>query len=139
MPVANLPFTNAQPILGTVARRTREAGGLLEVSLGELRDEAGYHKLGRWVLEEIREHLQKSKLGVFPANRLDPNENTEPRQWQKVWVYLRDDSTLARVIDAVLEPDKHNVRAALMGVALGDPEEMTADQKLDRIREIVAG
>lgn len=124
----------------TTAEKCREAGGLLEVNLGNLRTELGYAKLGRWVLEEIKGDLEKQKLGFFPADRLDPAANTEPRQWQTVWVYDRKDSTssLARVIDAVLNPDKNDVAAALKGLLEGQTEQLTAAQKIARMRELLA-
>lgn len=121
----------------TVAQRCRDAGGLLEVSLGDLRLELGYAKLGRWVLEEITQNLTKSKLGVFPASRLDPAENAEPRKEQTVWVYDRDGGLRAQVIDAVLDPDSHDVHAALDRLAAGQAEKLTKAQKLERIREVL--
>ena len=35
-------------------------------------------------------------------NRLDPAQNTEPRQWQTLWIYERNNDLRAQVIDAVL-------------------------------------
>jgi len=42
------------------------------------------------------------------------------------------------LIDAVLHPDKHDVRAVLDGLVAGHHEALTAEQKLDRIRALVA-
>ncbi|WP_050800384.1 hypothetical protein [Streptomyces himastatinicus] len=113
------------------------SGGLLETSLGQLRDELGYKKLGKGILEQIVKALGKQELGYFPQWVLDARCNTEPRQGNKVWVYVRDNSTRARVLDAILCPEQANVRSVLDGLVSGDLAALTAEEKLKRIREIV--
>jgi hypothetical protein len=53
--------------LVTVAERRHAAGGLIRTTLGELREELGYGRLGRHVLEEAAESLTLEGLGWFPA------------------------------------------------------------------------
>ncbi|WP_444949609.1 hypothetical protein [Micromonospora ureilytica] len=120
-----------------IAARCRADGGLTEATLGELRDELGYRKLGRWVLVEIADRLRATGLGFFPPQRLDAELNTEPRQSQTVWIYVRDGGSRARVIDAVLEPDNCDVRAELNAIGTKHLEALTPQQRLDRIRDIV--
>jgi len=120
-----------------IAARCRSEGGLTEATLGELREELGYKKLGRWVLNEIAESLEQSELGYFPPERLDAERNAEPRQWQIVWIYSRDGGARARIIDAILNPDKRDVRAVLDGLVDSDLSALNAEQRLDRIRDIV--
>ncbi|MEV5283160.1 hypothetical protein [Streptomyces sp. NPDC051993] len=50
-----------------VAARVAAEGGLIETTLGALREELGYKKLGRWVLEELDGHLTGQKLGFIPT------------------------------------------------------------------------
>lgn len=121
----------------TIAARCRAEGGLIEVSLGDLRQELGYKKLGKWVLVEVAEALGNNKLGYFPEGVLDPQHNTAPRQVQTVWIYENEGGPLAKVVDAVLHPDQHDVRAALDGLAGGHSEALTPEQKLDRIRDLI--
>lgn len=121
----------------TIAARCRAEGGLIEVSLGDLREELGYKKLGKWVLVEVAEALGRDKLGYFPESMLDPQHNTAPRQAQRVWIYENDGGARARIINAVLHPDQRDVRAALDALADHD-EALTSEQKLDRIRDLVA-
>ncbi|GHJ10663.1 hypothetical protein TPA0907_50300 [Micromonospora humidisoli] len=121
---------------GTAAR-CRADGGLTEASLGELREELGYRKLGRWVLAEIAEALQATGLGYFPPERLDPDQNTEPRQNQTVWIYCRDGGPRARVIDAVLRPQECDVRAVLDGIGGGNLAALGPQDRLELIRQIV--
>jgi hypothetical protein len=121
-----------------IAARCRAAGGLIEAGLGGLREELGYKKLGKWVLAELDESLKKAGLGYFPPERLDPAQNSEPRQWQTIWIYERNNDLRAQVLDAVLNPDEHDVRAVLDGLVAGRAEALTAEQKLDRIRALVA-
>ncbi|MCZ7440269.1 hypothetical protein O7598_27990 [Micromonospora sp. WMMC241] len=120
-----------------IAARCQADGGLTEATLGELRDELGYRKLGRWVLAEIADTLRATGLGFFPADRLDAALNTEPRQWQTVWIYSRDSTPRARVIDAVLHPDDCDVRKELEVIGTRSPAGLSHRQKLDLIREIV--
>lgn len=121
----------------TPAARCRKAGGLVEVSLQDLREEAGFAKLGRWVLEEIKNYLKKNSLGYFPAERLDLALNTEPRQWQTVWIYDRGDNALSKVVEAVLFPDDSDVMVALSGLLPQNAKPLSAKQKLVRIQGIL--
>jgi hypothetical protein len=120
-----------------VAQRCRTEGGLIKATLGELREELGYRKLGRWVLAEIAETLESAGVGFFPRDLLNADLNTEPRQWQMVWIYDRDGGPRARVVDAILDPDKHDVPAVLDGLVAGDASALSPEQKLIRIRDLV--
>ena len=119
-----------------IVERCRKEGGLSEETLGDLRTALGYKKLGRWVLAEVAEALGKAGLGYFPDSALDPERNHEPRQWQTIWIYERNGDLRAQVIDTVLNPAKNDVRAILDGL-VGRTEALTAEQKLDRIRQLV--
>jgi hypothetical protein len=125
-------------IVAGIAARCHADGGLTEVELGELREELGYKKLGKWVLAEVAEALEKSRLGYFPLSTLDPAQNTEPRQWQTIWIYEKNGDLRAQVIDAILNPHKHNVRSIMDGLVAGDAEALTAEQKLERIRQLLS-
>jgi hypothetical protein len=85
-----------------IAAECDEEGGVISVTLGDLRVGVGAGKLGRWVLENIREELAATGLGYFPKDLLDDNE--EPRQHQKIRIYRKGPGTAARAIEAVLEP-----------------------------------
>lgn len=85
-----------------IASDCEAGGGVICVTLGDLREAVGAGKLGRWVLQEISEELAAAGLGYFPRSLLDDNE--EPRQHQAIRVYRRGAGTLARTIDAVLDP-----------------------------------
>ncbi|MDI5968059.1 hypothetical protein POF50_001620 [Streptomyces sp. SL13] len=126
--MANLQRTYAQCVA---------EGGLTQVSLGDLRAELGYRKLGKFILSEIIEELDASDLGYFPREALDSRCNVEPRQHHEVWIYARDGSSRAAILDAVLCPERVNVRRILDGLAGGDLGALTPREKLDRIREIV--
>lgn len=109
----------------------------MKTKLGALREEIGYKKLGRYVLEEIADNLGREGLGFFPKDVLDPRCNVVPRQTDEVWIYVRDNSRRARVLDAVLYPDQTNVRSVLAGLAADDLAALTAEERLQRIWEIV--
>ncbi|MDX3521935.1 hypothetical protein [Streptomyces scabiei] len=119
-----------------VADRVAAEGGLIETTLGALREELGYKKLGRWVLEELDEHLTGQGLGFFPVWKLRPTINTEPRKEQRLWVYALDGSTRSQVLTAILQPEDHDVFAALDGLVAGRHQALLPQQKLDLIREI---
>ncbi|MRH93333.1 hypothetical protein GFY24_38970 [Nocardia sp. SYP-A9097] len=132
-------MNNTEVGLALIDSRCSEEGGLTQASLQELREALGFGRLGKWVLEEIKKDLESYRLGWFPTNILEPEINAEPRQWQQVWIYRKDESPLARVLDAVLTDNApaDRVRATLTGIRLSDEVGLTAEQKLERIRQIV--
>ncbi|MFF7992269.1 hypothetical protein ACFZDG_21045 [Kitasatospora xanthocidica] len=121
----------------TVAGRCRAAGGLLRVTLGELRAEVGYRRLGKYVLEELAERLTEEGLGWFPTWRLSPRENSEPRKEHDVWVFIRDGGLRCQVIDAIQAPDGSDVPTILNGLLVGRPQDLSPERKLGLIREIL--
>lgn len=123
--------------LESTHKRCVAEGGLMKITLGELREELGYRKLGKFILTEIVEELDGNDLGHFPHETLDSRCNSEPRQHHEVWVYLRDGSTRAAILDAVLYPERVNVRRILDGLAEGNLGALTAQEKLERISAIV--
>lgn len=128
------PYVGLDPLI----RRCKDEGGLVVTTLLELREALGYGRLGKWVLAEIAGAIQEKGLGYFPTAILTPEINTQPRQYEEVWLYIRDDSPTARVIDAVLDPKDHDdVRTTLVAVRLDDEPDLTPEQKLERIRAII--
>lgn len=121
-----------------IAARCHAEGGLTETTLGKLREELGKKKLGRYVLGEIAEHLDRSRLGYFPSDVLDPDRNAEPSYRQTVWIYEKSDDLRSQVIDAVLNPGRHDVKTLFDGLAAGNFGALTAEQKLERIRALVS-
>ncbi|MFF9146152.1 hypothetical protein ACWGBV_11930 [Streptomyces sp. NPDC055051] len=123
--------------LQETAEACEDEGGLMQESLGHLRATLGFDRLGKHVLGSIARKLEASGLGYFPLAVLDPQCNTEPRKEQQVWLYTRDGSERARVLDAVLRPDFHNVRGALDGLVGGDYSVLTAEEKLREVQKII--
>lgn len=121
-----------------LATFVREQGGLLETTLGDLRMELGYSRLGRWVLEEIADYLKNQDLGYFPVWKLEPEANKEPRKEQRLWLYSLDGSVRAQLLAAVLHPEDNDVFAALDGLAAGRHAALSPEQKLDLVKEIVS-
>ncbi len=130
-------LTLAEGNAGTVAERCRLAGGLLRVTLGDLREELGYRRLGKYVLDEVAEALTEEGLGWFPAWRLSPRENCEPRQKHELWVFLRDGGLRCQVIEAIQAPDGFDVPTVLNGLLADRPEDLSPERKLGLIREIL--
>ncbi|WP_371498373.1 hypothetical protein OG871_20225 [Kitasatospora sp. NBC_00374] len=94
----DLPTAPGDGGTGPVAERCRAAGGLVRTSLGELRQELGYGRLGRHALEEVAESLTADGLGWFPAWRLSPKQNDEPHKEQELRVYARDGGLRCQII-----------------------------------------
>ncbi|MER5349680.1 hypothetical protein ACFXAF_17410 [Kitasatospora sp. NPDC059463] len=130
-------LTTATGDVGTVAERCRAAGGLLRVTLGELRAEVGYRRLGKYVLEELAERLTEEGLGWFPTWRLSPRENGEPRKDHDVWVFIRNGGLRCQIIDAIQTPDGSDIPAVLNGLLKGRPQDLSPERKLGLIREIL--
>ncbi len=116
-----------------------DGGGIVRINLGQLRDELGFQRIGKKVLTKMSAHLEESNLGYFPGGTLDEDSNPEPRQWQEVWVYERDGSAKSAVLDAVANPDEHDLVAALDMFSEGAPNyaDMDDSQRLSLIRAVV--
>lgn len=124
----------------TISEIVTEAGGIAKVSLGQLRAELGYQRIGRHVLGKMGATLNEESLGFFPLSMLDPEANPEPRQWQEVWIYNRDGSAKTAILDAVADPENHDLVAALSmieGKNNLDFKNLTADQRLSIIKACV--
>lgn len=106
-----------------------ENGGVLAVTLGELRDAVNADRLGKLVMQRISGELAAHGLGYFPADLIDGNDT--PRQYQQVRLYRRGNTTTARAIEAVLSP------SGLGDAFLGGLSSNGAQATLDRVREIV--
>lgn len=121
-----------------IHKMVTDAGGVVKVSLGQIRDELGHARLGKMVLKEMDAHLQDSGLGYFPGWVLT-EENTEPRQWQEFWVYERDHTPRSAVLDAVSDPDNHDLVAALNMFNDDAPDyaSMDSDTRLALIKHII--
>lgn len=81
---------------------------LVQTTLGELRTALGYDRLGRYVLNQIKDKLEEKNLGYFPLWVLDDND--EPRQHHTLRIYRRT-SSVGKAVRAVTHPsqdgDKH--------------------------------
>lgn len=139
--IANLrgdgPGRTADGAAGALAERCRAAGGLLKTTLGELREELGYSRLSKYVLEELVETLTVTGLGWFPAWRLSPNENDNPLKEQQLWVFVRDSGLRSQVIDVIQSPDQCDVPSVLNGLLAQRFRDLSDERKLGLIREIL--
>ncbi len=113
-----------------LTERVNENSGLATATLGELREAAGFGKLGRYVLVEIRNGLGKSALGAFPGKLLDQKSNPDMNQHQ--WVRIFGLGTaIERLVKAVESPDHIGDQELLERASSGEAD------KLIRIRAIV--
>lgn len=129
----------SEPKVTGIRARVEEAGGVTKITLGDLRDELGYARIGKRILGTMSEHLSENGLGYFPGGTLDAKANPEPRQWQEVWIYERDGSAKSAVLDAVAFPESHDLVAALNMFSEDAPDfkSLDADQRLAFIRAAV--
>lgn len=139
---SNTPVAVPKPVTSNITARVNEAGGLLKITLGDLRDELGFSRLGKHVLGRMAQHLTVNNLGFFPTDFLDPEWNDEPRQWQELWVFIEDGSPRAAVLRAVGNPEEFDLIGALAqlegsGVPGNvDYSKMTAAQRLAEIARL---
>lgn len=120
-----------------------EAGGLVKVTLGTLREEMGYGRLGKHVLTNLEQHLTENGLGYFPLEMLDPILNESPRQWQEIYVFVDDESPKANVFKAVADPENYSLVEALDELIASAPPtdkpnygKMSAKARLALIEEL---
>jgi hypothetical protein len=92
------------------------------------------------VLVEVAEAIKEAGLGYFPLAPLDPAHNDAPRKEQSVWIFdASEGDRRAQVIEIVLDPRDYldqDVRALLNGLVDG-PRTLTAEQKVELIRDII--
>ena len=115
-----------------IVARVEANGGLAKVTLGELRDEVGADRLGKWVLRQIVQGLEGNGLGYYPSEILDPEWNDRPRQHEEVRVFKKG-TAIAEVVEAVEEPSERG-DSRLIELAASD-----ASETLDKIRSLVCG
>lgn len=122
-----------------IRQKVQTNKGIVKVTLGEIRDELGHARLGKTVLQSMANHLSENGLGFFPGWVLS-DENPEPRQWQEIWVYERDNTPRSAVLDAVSDPDNNDLAGALnlFNADAPDYSKMNADQKLTLIKSILS-
>lgn len=132
-PEQETPVNNSSKIHQLV----KKEGGIAKVTLGDIRDELGHARLGVTVLRSMADHLSENGLGFFPAWVL--NDNPEPRQWNELHVYERDNTPRSAVLDAVADPEGHDLRTALdmFTDTVADFSKLDADQKMTLVRSIV--
>lgn len=120
-----------------VAMRCQEFGGLLKIDLGELRQELGFSRLGRQVLDEISSTLRSVRLGFFPDWVLDSSVNLEPRQHQEIWLYLSDGGSISQVISAIQDPVNVDVPQVLSLISGNRFRPSSPEEKIRAIQEIL--
>ena len=102
---------------------------IVATTLGELRSALKYDRLGRYVLDQIRDKLDGNNLGYFPTAVIE--DNSEPRQHVEVRVFKRN-SEVGKVIRAITHPSSKGDRI----LATFD---VVAQSTLDKIRALVCG
>ncbi|MEW6048431.1 MAG: hypothetical protein AB1609_18465 [Bacillota bacterium] len=125
--------------LDGIAQRVREHRGLLSVTMGELRDAAGFGKLGSNVVQRISQELANRGIRHFPRH-------LPTYQWEVVRLY-ESDSVAARLIKAAVTPGREEdevLRKALsvwqrrnsVGTAPDNGQEESREP-IERIRELL--
>lgn len=121
-----------------IRQKVQSNKGIVKVTLGEIRDELGHARLGRTVLQSMANHLSENGLGFFPSWVLSEG-NPQPRQWEEIWVYERDNTARSAVLDAVSDPDNNDLAGALnlFNAEAPDYSKMNSEQKLTLIKSIL--
>jgi hypothetical protein len=102
-------------------------GGITLLRMWELRDAAGWDRLGVNVVKDIASKMKRAGLATLPARKVLPYT-----QEATVWVYVVD-SRVGEVIDAVIRPSDDGVKV-LREVGMDDAAEVLA-----AVREVVCG
>lgn len=101
------------------------------VKLYDLRNIAGYSRLGSRVLAELSQLLRDHGLGYFPARTIDDNES--PRFSDEVRVY-KQNSNIGTIVSAVQYPTETKDEYLL---EIGASKESVAAETLEKIRALV--
>ena len=90
------PFDNFDEL----SKKVDSSGGVVTTTMGNLRDAAGYGKLGVHVVKQISQTLAGKGLGHYP-------DSLVADQRELIRVY-RLGSQIAELIEAVLDPSEAN-------------------------------
>lgn len=101
------------------------------VELYDLRNIAGYSRLGTRVLVELSQLLRDHGLGYFPARMIDDNDS--PRFSDEVRVY-KQNSNIGTIVSAVQYPTETKDEYLL---EIGASKESVAAETLEKIRAMV--
>lgn len=104
-----------------------DAGGIAVLEMWQLREAAGYAKLGVNVVKTLAKMLDEAGLGTLPVGAALPLD-----QMSQVRVY-KQHSPVGGVVDAVTRPSGKG-DDVLRRLTADD-----ADEVLERIRELVCG
>lgn len=91
-----MDYKNMQEIANAIPEES-----LLVVSLGQLRQAAGYERLGRGVLDELSTQLRGQGVDYFPASTVD--DNPQPRATDEIRL-VRIADQIGKIVKAVQEP-----------------------------------
>lgn len=105
--------------------------GICVVALYDLRNMAGYSRLGTRVLAELSQLLRDHGLGYFPARVIDDNE--APRFSDEVRVY-KQNSSIGTIVSAVQHPTETKDEYLL---EVAESKESVAAETLEKIRALV--
>lgn len=105
-------------------------GGLLVCTMQQLRELAGYSKLGKYVVQEIIDKLDRNGLSFFHGEEGVAVDELPTYQHQEIRVFKRGTS-LAKLIEAVKRPSARGDEL-LRETGQGD-----ADAILNQIRALV--
>ncbi len=111
---------------GKLKTEVKDAGGVLTVNMGHLRDVHGAGKLGNIVVESIAEQLKGVGLGHAP-------KELPTSQWKQVLVY-RIGTPAARLIKAVYDVDEESADVIRK---FANAEKNTDTETVRKIRELV--
>lgn len=110
-----------------IEEKVDAAGGILAITMEQIRDAAGYSKLGVNVVHEISQGLKGVGLDHAPIT-------LPTSSWETVLVF-RQNSEANRVIQAVLRPSEGG--ADVIREATGSADNESAD-RLSQARSLVA-
>lgn len=115
--------------LSALRTATQKNGGLLEVSMEEVRKACGVGRLGVLVRQRIAEvDLPSEGLGYLPEGELPKYQH------EHVWLYTRN-SPVGHLVSAVLRPSREGEKRLRAAAESGGSR---AEEQLREVREALA-
>lgn len=115
------------PQLQRLRDRVEEAGGVLTLTMEQVRNACGFERIGSNVPGRIAHRLTRAGFGFIGGLEDEPVDRLPSHRFSEVRIYLRN-TPVGRIIDAALKPGKSSDDLLLEAAS-------DAHEKLDRLRE----
>ena len=113
-----------------LSQRVQSSGGILSITMQELRNIAQSDRLGPHVIKDIASSLTRVALGHIPQ--------VLPKQQNELVRLYKRGTPIGAIIDSILTPSEEKDGEILQSIKLGDEKEQNMVEAINQIKDIVS-